>query len=53
MNIDEYLKSKEITPDELENNFKMVRKLSLDTLIHKSCFNCGYLLNNKNLPTGA
>ncbi len=50
MKIEDYLKTKEVTREELIENFKKVRRFEVNIFNHKGeCFNCGDLLNHEDL----
>ena len=53
MTISEFLKSKEITPEELEDNFNFIRRINVDMIYHKGCPNCDNKLNFYNYPSSA
>lgn len=51
MNIDDFLKSKEITDKELSDNFNLVKTLEIDAVHTKGCFNCGNEHNKHSLQS--
>jgi hypothetical protein len=51
--INEFLKSKEITEDELKANFKLLTSFTIADVKERVCPNCRDTHNNKRLPAGS
>ncbi len=51
--ITNFLKSKEIDKQELDNNFNLVKTYEIDTQSHKGCPYCGDTVNQSRYPSGA
>lgn len=53
MKIKDYLQSKNVTPEELENYFEKVKDFELDGAIKANCYNCNSLFSLERLRVGS
>jgi len=47
----DFLKTKEITPQDLKDNFKFVKRIDIDMINHKGCPNCNNKSNFYDYPS--
>jgi|JI10StandDraft_1071094.scaffolds.fasta_scaffold2966393_1 hypothetical protein len=52
MKVNDFIKKFTIEPiKDIEANFKLSKKLDIDASMHKGCFNCGDLINQRWLES--
>jgi ribosomal protein L37AE/L43A len=53
MKISDYVKTKDVTLEELETHFKKVREVQINEVLQEGCYSCGGFVNVDRLRAGA